>query len=132
MRKIVIEVIPHGEQRYPTCGDWFILKDRDVSGMLNKESLEIRVSDTGSDKSNMLVAVHELVEALLCLAHGITPQDVDHWDMNVKHDSDEPGDDPNAPYHYQHRAADIVERMMALEFGVSWVLHEENIKRLEP
>jgi hypothetical protein len=54
--KIVIETIPHLDQRYKTCGDWFY----------EGEDLHIKVSDLKDWKKEATIAVHELVEAILC------------------------------------------------------------------
>ena len=122
MRSIIIKVIPHKDQRYLTCGDW----QRPYP-----DALTITVSDTGNDRSNMLVAIHELVEAVLCMAQGISPEMVDDWDTHgLGSQLNDPGDHPGAPYHWQHRAADIVERIVCKEFGMSWLLHETLIEDL--
>ena len=132
MRTIIIEVIPHKNQRYSTCGDW---------QLPNPDTLAITVSDTGNDRSNMLVAIHELVEALLCMsqgispemvdAQGISPEMVDDWDIHgLGSQMNEPGEHPGAPYHWQHRAADIVERIVCMQFGMSWLLHETLVEDL--
>jgi hypothetical protein len=121
-KRIVIEVIPHKDQRYPTAGDWQFHPELD--------GLRIRVSDTGDARSNMLVALHEMVEALLCREHGVSGDVVDAWDMGPGAEMDEPGDDPSAPYHVEHRVADVVERLVAIEM-ISWQQHERNIEKLD-
>lgn len=123
-RKLVdVSCIPHREQRYETCGDWQKLG----------ETLKIRVSDTGDRFSNLLVGLHEMVEAILCEAQGVSEIDVDNFDMlfeklRVEGNLEEPGDHPSAPYHHQHKIADIVERLVAVELGINW---EEHCARVE-
>jgi hypothetical protein len=130
--KIIIETIPHAEQRYPTAGDWQY-KDGD---------LLISVSESGDWRSNALVAVHELVEALLCTWYpdgsplsnestldGIVAR-VDAFDK-AHLDSDEPGDEPDAPYRDQHCFAMAVERMMCAAMGASWKEHEARLEKLK-
>ena len=125
IKKVVIEVIPHKEQRYPTAGDWqFLGKD-----------LIIRVSDMNNWKSEMAVARHEFDEACLCLSRGIKGEDVDNFDFlfekelaDGKHDpDDEPGDDPRAPYHKEHAIATVGEMSFCIDLGIEWKEHEANI-----
>lgn len=114
-----LRVIPHASQRYRTPGDWFY----DPQG-----TLHIRVSALGNWKHELLIGVHELVEVLICRYHGVTQDQVDAFDANYERErddgfhapSDEPGDDPSAPYHLEHSYATAVERMMAAALGVAW------------
>lgn len=111
MKAIHIEIIPHETQRYETCGDWWWEGD----------TLQMRVSKIAGQngwKIAMCVAIHELTEALLCKARGITQEQVDTFDMGIGENLDEPGDDPRAPYHREHRAAYIPEYMLLNEFDI--------------
>ena len=74
---INIQTIPHDQHRYPTCGDWLL----DESG-----NLQIRVSDMGNTDYEALVALHELVEVLLCKKRGITTEQVDVFDKQYEKD----------------------------------------------
>lgn len=123
--KIILETIPHESQRYETVGDWFYW-DR---------TLYIKVSETGNDDYNYLIALHELVEAWLCKRHGITQESVDEFDKlyevnRAEDDLSEPGDDPNAPYREQHCTATGIERIVCAALGVPWKLYEETLERL--
>lgn len=114
---VYAEAIPHKSQRYPTVGDWQFLPG----------GLHVSVSDTHDRMSNLLVALHEVVEAILCEANGVEEKAVDEFD--IKHpELLEPGQDPKAPYHRQHMVAEMVERMVALQAGVNW---EEHCKRVD-
>ena len=117
---VKIEVIPHSRQRYETLGDWFY----EIAD--GKPTLVIRVSSTGDWRSDMLVALHELVEALLCRHAGVEQELVDNFDMTFV--GDEPGDSVAAPYRDQHCFAMAVERMLCAAMRMAWVEHE---KRLE-
>lgn len=115
---IYVEAIPHKNQRYETCGDW-----QQLPG-----GLHVSVSDTGNKMSNLLVALHEVVEAVLCEANGVPESAVDEFDMAYEvartgSSLEEPGDCPLAPYHKQHKVADIVERLVAFQAGVNWNDH---------
>lgn len=117
--KIIIETIPHDQQRYPTVGDWYYEEDG---------TLRVKVSELGNPVWNTLVYLHELVEVELCKHAAVSQHDVDNFDMKFEEDrkaglhspEDEPGDDIAAPYRKQHCFATAVERMMAAEMNVAW------------
>ena len=122
---IKIETIPHASQRYPSVGDWF---DKD-------DVLNIKVSEELPDKEAFLVALHELVEVMLCKDRGITEEQVDEFDMEYEKnrpdgDESEPGDDPKAPYRKEHFFATNIERLMAAELGVDWEQYADHIEAL--
>jgi len=126
MKKLVIESIPHADHRKeagPTVGDWFT-DPEDVQ--------HIRISELTDERFEKLIAVHELIEKILCDYHGIEEKAVDQFDAAWKeHDGlDEPGNDPQAPYHRMHRIADVVERLMAVEMKVNWDEYEAALDRL--
>jgi hypothetical protein len=118
MLNIEIKTIPHKEQRYPTTGDYF----RDG------KRLCFRVSEIGNKKYELLVAVHELVERILCDARGITDREIDRFEMVSE--AKEPGDDPNSPCHQEHVFASGIERLLAHELGVEWDDYENSIDQL--
>jgi len=124
--KVTIETIPHGEHRYATVGDWFF----DPDG-----NLTIRVSKLSDWRREMLIAVHELVEVLICKHRGISQESVDRFDKEfeaTRHpdNEDEPGDDPAAPYVKEHCIATAVERLLCAELGVSWKEYEAELNSL--
>ena len=118
--RIVIETIPHESQRYNTCGDWFFEADGE---------LKIFVSETGDKRMNLLVAVHELTEAVLCEDRGIAEEDVLAFDL-AHADLDDPGHDPNAPYNLEHTIAEIIERILATEMSINWFEYEKVLDAL--
>ncbi len=107
IKRINILIIPHKQQAYETVGNWWV----------EGKTLEIRVSAANDIEFEAGVAVHELREALLCLARGIDEGAVTSFDLayelkRLDGDEDsEPGDDPAAPYHYEHLAANIAEQV---------------------
>ena len=124
--KIVIETIPNKSQKYRTVGNWF----RETDG-----TLRIQVSEEIGDKAASLVALHELIEVLLCEDRGITQIAVDKFDIEFEDErkpgnTDEPGDDPRAPYRKEHFFATSIERLMAAELGVDWKLYDAAINDL--
>lgn len=121
--KINIEVIPHEQHRYTTVGDWWFTPTGD---------LEIRVSQLTDWRKEVLVAVHELVEVVLCKHQGVSQEAVDHFDQEFEAkrldgNEDEPGDDKEAPYRSQHCFAMGVERLLATGLGVGWKEYEEEL-----
>jgi len=123
---VAIQTVDHEDQRYDTVGDWRFADDG---------SLKITVSQLGDARYNALVAVHELVEALLCQHDGVDQDEVDAFDVafeaaRQEGNVDEPGMDPHAPYHFQHRIADGIERLLAVELEVDWSHYERAVNSL--
>lgn len=116
---INIKVIPHFEQRYETPGDYWIDK---------KDVVQVRISELGNWRYEMLIAVHELVELLICKYQDISIAQIDKFDKEFEEDrkkgmykvEDEPGDHINAPYRVAHFIATTVERFLASFLGVDW------------
>jgi hypothetical protein len=124
MLDIHIRTIPHGSQRYNTVGDWVFFEG--PSG----PALDVLVSELSNHQRELLIAVHELVEAFLCEYKGITNEGVDRFDLNFdfeKGGEGEPGDDPRCPYAKPHGIASSVERLVATELGVSWSEYEAEL-----
>jgi len=122
MRPIYIYDIPHKDHRKEaseTVGDWHARGGED----------HIEVSGMKDERYELLIAVHELVEKVLCDTAGITEQQVDEFDNNFK-GVGEPGDDINAPYYHQHQIATIIERIVAVELNVNWEKYEKAIDSL--
>jgi len=109
-----VEVIPHFLQSYDTSGDW----------RWQDKALVVYVSDLNDERYHTLIAAHEIVEALLCAAHGISEESVTDFDVDHP-ELDEPGDDPRAPYHTEHMIASLVERSLAASLGVDWEAYSQ-------
>lgn len=126
---IFVKVVPHSAQRYRTVGDWFW----DGNG-----TLQIRVSKMNNWRYECLIAVHELVEVLICKHCRISQSAVDKFDMMYENereeglhsDTEEPGDDPLCPYRKQHRISTIIEELVAFELGVEWDDYDELVNSL--
>jgi hypothetical protein len=127
--KIIIETIPHNEQRYETVGDWYVSKD----GAWN-----VKVSKMGNWKYELLVAVHELIEYALCKDRGITDAVVSKFDkqfereraVGIHEQDEEPGDSPIAPYRKEHFFATNLERLLSAELGVKWFEYDKKVMSL--
>lgn len=125
--------IPQSRQRYPTVGDWWI----DAKGW------HFRISQLPKRRYELLVFIHEFTELTLCRLTRVAQARVDAFDMAYearrrgkkvlipgKADSvlfDDPGDDPAAPYHYQHLIASAVERAAAALLLVDWRTYNKAI-----
>jgi hypothetical protein len=122
--RLLVERIPHEAQRYETIGDWEFLREfaqEDVSAHPNV--LRVRVSILPRFESEIAVAIHEVVEALLCHQAGITGEEVDRFDM-AKDAPEDPGADPHAPYHIQHLMATMAEQAFIRMVGMEWSDHD--------
>jgi hypothetical protein len=112
--RIIIETATPEEMRPPyntageMMGDWYIASD----GVL-----VIKVTGDVLAREGFLYALHELIEAFLCLDRGISQQSVDAFDARFNGDG-EPGDSPLSPYRSEHRAAMLIEHLMAHEMGM--------------
>lgn len=126
VKNINVEIIPHDKQRYPTVGDYWVDADN---------VLQVRISDLGNPQYHMLVLIHELVEWTLCESIGITEAAITAFDISYEHarpegNVSEPGDSPDAPYHFQHKFATHIERTFAKQLGVDWEKYEETVNAL--
>jgi hypothetical protein len=119
--RIVIETIPHADQRYTTVGDWWV----DEAG-----TWQIRVSELNNEKMAFLVGLHELIEMACCLSDGVTQEAVDEFDKHYDGEG-EPGVDIEAPYYTQHQQATSVEQTVAAWLHVDWDSYDRAIERLD-
>jgi hypothetical protein len=104
--------------RYQTVGDWVFVDDN---------NLQITVSDLGNRSCELLVTLHELIEAILCQDRGITGEVVDAYDRTFAGEG-EPGDAGDCPYRSEHLLATSFEMQLAVALGVSWPEYEEKIE----
>lgn len=124
---IIVKVIPHNQQRYETVGDWFYNPDN--------KTLWIFVSQMNDWRYEYLVAQHEQIEAALCIQRGIDEKATTAFDIKFEQNrqegnTDEPGDDPKAPYRAEHFFATTIERLIAAELGVDWFEYDKAIMEL--
>src|ERR1017187_469402 len=121
---INVNVIPHIEQRYDTVGDWEFWEAPKY-----RHGLTVRVSQSGHEATNILVAIHEIIEAYLCKANAVSGGQVDAWDKDHL-DSPDPGSIPGCPYYREHMFATMIERAMAAELNIDWDEHEARLEAL--
>jgi len=145
---IDFKVIPHKKQRYDTVGDYF--RGKMVVGRVHIPFWDFRVSRMKDRRYPVLVFLHEMIEFMLCRLAGIKMRDIDRWDIIYERNRpteddpewacappcgcqkfyEEPGDDPHAPYHEQHRCATLCERLIAASLGVKWDEYNHAVESL--
>lgn len=111
---------------YPDIGSWKVNADNSPAF--------VGAADTGDDRSNMAILLHEIVEVFLCWVHGVKEEDVTAFDKKWffeqgqgKHkEDDEPGYDPRSPYRDWHLVAERFEREFITQCGMMWEHHEQN------
>ena len=122
---ICVKIIPNEKHRAGVGGaDWYFDK---------KGNLQVRVTKLSSWKREITLALHEVIEAVLAKAHGVTVAQVDAFDMDYEkaHMEDHglnAGDDPRAPYVREHNAATACERVIAMELDIgAWSDYDREI-----
>lgn len=119
---IHLKVVPPSEMRPEVDGvDWYW----DAAG-----DLQVRVAPMSDWRCEVLLGIHEMVEAILCQHNGVSQADVDRFDQEYDktHSTDcNAGDDPKAPYVREHCFATAVERMMAAEMDVNWESYDKEL-----
>jgi len=122
----IVEVVDNAQQRYPTAGDY----STDIYGCTH-----FRISRMANPDHQFLVAIHEIIEAYLCQRRGIKESEIDKFDINWERerlagDTSEPGNNPEAPYYFEHKFATKVEMDVAHELGVDWDEYEKALNNL--
>lgn len=98
-------------------------------------NLQVRVSPMSDWRREVLLAIHETVEALMCKHNGVTQADVDAFDLEYDktHDFDlNAGDDPAAPYVREHCLATAIERILCAELEVNWQEYDTELAQSYP
>lgn len=119
MNSMIMQAISHRKQRYDTAGDWQFCTG----------NIQVQVSDELSRNAKFLVAMHEFIEAYLCLNAGVSQAEVDAFDFMCE--DDDPGLSKKAPYHKQHMVATKIEKMLCKELGMDWDKYESEFDRLQ-
>jgi hypothetical protein len=127
---IYIKTVPNEQikERHGFTGaDWWYDENGD---------LQVRVAEMSSWDREMKLAVHEMVEAILCKKHGVTVAQVDEFDTQFEKDHPtnhgiEAGDSLGCPYLREHNAAIACERIVASELGPDpWILYDAELAKL--
>ena len=125
--EIHIKTIPEREQRPEVNGaDWF---------WDEKGDLQVRVSPMSDWRYEILLALHEASEAILCKYDGVSQKSVDEFDaeFDKTHAFDvNAGDDPAAPYKKQHTVSTGIERILAAYLNVGWAEYDGELSQSYP
>lgn len=124
---ICIKIIPEHQHRPTVSGaDWYFDE---------KGDLQVRVSPMSDWRHEMLLAIHEAVEALMCMHNGVSQASVDRFDEEYykTHECDkDAGDDPDAPYVREHCFATAIERILCAELDVNWKAYDDELGKTYP
>lgn len=124
---IHIKVIPESEMRPEVNGaDWFFDSNGD---------LQVRVSPMSDWRREVLLGIHEAVEAIMCMHNGVSQAAVDAFDLEYDktHAFDvNAGDDPKAPYVREHCLATAIERILCAELEVNWQEYDQELASTYP
>lgn len=123
--KIIIKSIPHKRQKYDTVGNYWVDSNGDW---------QIRISEMPK-KYMLLVAIHELIEKILCDDREILDEVITQYDTALERrrkpgNTDEPGDNIEAPYFKEHQLATAIEKRIALELNINWKNYERCVNGL--
>jgi hypothetical protein len=124
---ITIKIVPESEMRAEVDGaDWYWDRNGD---------LQVRVTPMSDWRREILLAVHEMVEALMCKVNGVTQASVDKFDLEYDktHTFDfDAGDAAGAPYEREHCLATAIERILCAEFKVNWESYDRELATSSP
>lgn len=126
---IHIKVVPPSEMRPEVDGaDWYF----DEAG-----DLQVRICPMSDWRYEMLLAIHETVEAIMCDHNGVTVAQVDKFDQeyDLAHPNQpdlNAGDDPQAPYRHEHCFATAIERILCGVLGVNWKEYDDELASTYP
>jgi hypothetical protein len=119
--RIKVKLVDPNNQRLLECGDWIYDAEDDV--------IIVFVNRMEDWRSELAVMLHEIFEAVSCIAADVDQTDVDFFDKKfyLEHDDDsEAGDSRDAPYHAQHVGASFVEKEVCSQLKIDWKTHEIN------
>lgn len=134
MQTIVVQTIPHSEQRYDTVGDYFTIQEDDQHAVRH-----FRISDMQNNDYEFLVMIHELIENHFVQKAGISDASIDEFDIRFEQDRAkgkifppdmEPGNCIDAPYHLQHLLATRIERWLADALEINWDAYDQAVNSL--
>lgn len=131
MLNIEIKTIPHAEQRCKgNPGDYWLEN--------GGRELQVRISELSDWRFEFLIAAHELIEYFLCKHKGIDEPHIQAFDeqfynekeLGMHADIDEAGNSPDAPYHWQHVIATVLEKGLSHLLGVDWEAYGNEVDAL--
>jgi hypothetical protein len=124
---ITIEVLPNDQLRPNVDGcDW---------QWTPEGNLKVQVAPLSDWRREVLLGIHEAVEAIMCKHSGVTQEQVDAFDLEYDrtHEIDlYAGDDASAPYKTQHTFATAIERILAGAMNVDWSDYDKEVATSYP
>lgn len=98
-------------------------------------NLVVQIAPMSDWRYEMLLAVHELTEAIMCKHNDVSQQSVDEFDKEYDktHATDcNAGDDSAAPYKLEHCYATAIERILCGAMGVDWKHYDDELASSYP
>jgi hypothetical protein len=111
---------PYKRMRYKTVGDYLY--------NLKHDRFHFIIAEMPTEYQ-MLVFLHEFIEAMLCWEAGIKEKDISAFDKQFEGE-DEPGDQKDAPYFSQHQFATKLEKKFCKELGIRWKEYSNYLDKL--
>lgn len=110
VKEIHVKIVPQSWQRYDTRGDYWWSRP----GVL-----QVQITNNARQdwREAWGVLLHELFEAGLVMAGGVSFSEIDAFDQ--RYHGAEPGTHPSAPYHREHMLAMEIEEMFYQAAGWS-------------
>ena len=103
---------------YETFDDYGIVDDL----------LWFAIKDTHDPFLNRMMLIHAMIEQFLTSMKGIKAETIDEFDL-AHPNSEEPGDEVDAPYRDEHSIAYAVERLLCAYLGIPWKVYEDRLAR---
>jgi hypothetical protein len=133
MTPVYLRSVPLNDLRNGQAGDWLFADRR--SGEEGLHALSAKMDDW---RSEFAICIHEAIEALLCMEHGITDLQVTQFDAQFEAERAagnhgtfaEAGDDFRSPYFKEHQTATFVERAVCAALELDWEQHTQNVEEL--
>ena len=121
---------PFNRMRYRTVGDFVY-----TPGI---ERINFIIAEMRNPDFEMLIFIHELVEAYLCWRRGLREEFITEFDKMFEEErklgehgkNDEPGDDPRSPYHREHKIASKFEKMLCKVMSIKWGRYSKAVDRI--
>ena len=110
-------------------------KSLDGPSKIEANDISIILPTQGDWREDTLLLLHALIEETLIRANQVNPIAISQFDTKFAAKVDkaqlphgiESGDEPNAPYAFEHCVATGIERVVAALIGVQWKEYREHI-----
>lgn len=128
MNNITVDFIDVYNQRYSTVGDYYTIDEVDV----------FKIAKCDKEEYQLLILLHELFENFQVQRDGIAEKDIYDFDVQFEHDrklglyseTEEPGDNKNAPYRKAHKLSTKLEKYAAKLLNIDWDEYDKSLNNL--